>query len=91
MIKGVNRQIIEVHDTGCRYFERALFFVSAEYSEMHKKALQAEAERVVKTYMPPVYHKKKSTKKHSRAFGYSLCFACGAAACLLVGAVFGLF
>ena len=91
MIKGVNRQIIEVHDTGCRYFERALFFVSTEYSEMQKKALQAEAERVVKTYMPPVYRRKKDGRKPNRLFGYSLCFAGGAAVCLLLGAVFGLF
>lgn len=91
MIKGVNRQIIEVHDTGCRYFERALFFVSAEYSEMQKKALQAEAERVVKTYMPPVCRKKEGGKKIGRILGYSLCFAGGATVCLLMGMIFGLF
>ena len=27
MIKGVNRQVVEVQETDCDYFERILFFV----------------------------------------------------------------
>ena len=26
MVKGVNRQVLEIHETGCEYFEKALFF-----------------------------------------------------------------
>ena len=46
MIKGVNRQVLEVHETGTKYFEKALFFVKPEYStlgerRLNEKALQA--------------------------------------------------
>ena len=30
MVKGVNRQVLEIHETGCEYFEKALFFVKPE-------------------------------------------------------------
>ena len=33
MIRGINRQIIEVSDTDSDYFERALFFVSPDYCD----------------------------------------------------------
>lgn len=32
MVKGVNRQVLEIHETGCEYFEKALFFIRPEYS-----------------------------------------------------------
>ncbi len=32
MIKGVNRQVVEVNETDCDYFERILFFVKPEYA-----------------------------------------------------------
>ena len=32
MIKGVNRQVVEVSDTGSEYFERILFIVKPEYA-----------------------------------------------------------
>ncbi len=32
MIKGVNRQVVEVRETDCAYFERILFFVKPEYA-----------------------------------------------------------
>ena len=31
MVKGVNRQVLEIHETGCEYFEKALFFVKPEF------------------------------------------------------------
>ena len=46
MIKGVNRQVLEIHDTGIDCFEKAIFFVKPEYStisdnKLHEKALRA--------------------------------------------------
>lgn len=38
MLKGVNKQIIEINDTGSDYFEKILFFVKpAYYSLAHSK------------------------------------------------------
>ena len=49
MIRGVNKRIIEINDTGSEYFEKALFFVkNDEYtsSAQHEK----EAKRMMDTY-----------------------------------------
>lgn len=48
MIKGVNRQIIEVTDTGNEYFERALLVVRAGFSDTSPMRLSDEAQRFVK-------------------------------------------
>lgn len=43
MIKGVNRQVLEIHEIGCDYFEKALFFVKPEYSRENEGKLKTEA------------------------------------------------
>ncbi len=43
MVKGVNRQVLEIHETGCEYFEKALFFVRPEYSRENEGKLKTEA------------------------------------------------
>ena len=43
MVKGVNRQVLEIHETGCDYFEKALFFVKPEYSRENEGKLKTEA------------------------------------------------
>lgn len=45
MIKGVNRQIIEVSDTGSAYFERALLIVRANCADADTAMLHDEAGR----------------------------------------------
>lgn len=46
MIKGVNRQIIEVLDTKNTYFERALLVVRPNCEQIDPKRLQTEADRL---------------------------------------------
>ena len=53
MLKGVNRQIIEVHDTGSRYFERAILIVRPEFLGELPKRLQNDASRVVAGFSKP--------------------------------------
>lgn len=43
MVKGVNRQVLEIHDTGTEYFEKAMFFVKPEYSTMSEGKLYEKA------------------------------------------------
>ena len=52
MVKGVNRQIIEINDTSNRYFERVLLFVSPEGSEMSSKELNREAKEFLLRLTP---------------------------------------
>ena len=48
MIKGVNRQIIEVMDTGNPYFERALLVVRPGYTDTEPTRLREEAQRMLR-------------------------------------------
>lgn len=47
MIKGVNRQIIEVTETGNEYFERALLVVRPGFADVSSGRLHEEAQRLV--------------------------------------------
>lgn len=48
MVKGVNRQVIEVRRTDHPYFERALFIVRSDLSEEETARLHTEAEHWMK-------------------------------------------
>ena len=50
MIKGVNRRIIEVQETGSICFDKAIFFVKSEFSDQEQKVLEKEAKRIIKQY-----------------------------------------
>lgn len=43
MIKGVNRQVVEVRETECDYFERILFFVKPEYAGVSEGKIRERA------------------------------------------------
>ena len=53
MIKGVNRQIIEVADTGSEYFERAMLFISPGFSETERHVLEREAKKMLRKMEGP--------------------------------------
>lgn len=61
MVKGVNRQVLEIRETGSQYFERAFFFVKPEFADTDEKKLRAAAEHV----LPQADKVPKS--KHRRA------------------------
>ncbi len=43
MIKGVNRQVVEITQTDCEYFERILFFVKPEFASVSEGKLRERA------------------------------------------------
>lgn len=43
MIKGINRQVVEVNETDCDYFERILFFVKPEYASISEGKIRERA------------------------------------------------
>lgn len=47
MLKGVNKRIIEVCETGNVYFERVLLFVRPEYSGTSESRLEKQANKYV--------------------------------------------
>lgn len=44
MLRGVNKQIIEINSTDNAYFEKAVFYVRPEYADENAEKLQADAE-----------------------------------------------
>ncbi|MBO5852726.1 MAG: hypothetical protein J6Q74_02830 [Clostridia bacterium] len=47
MVKGVNKQIIEINDTGSKYFERVLLFVAPGKKDLPNELLWARAKEYV--------------------------------------------
>ena len=43
MIKGVNRQVVEITQTDCEYFERILFLVKPEFATVSEGKLRERA------------------------------------------------
>lgn len=60
MIKGVNRQIIEINRTGSLYYEKALLIVKPEFSSAQQQLLEREALRLLKKMEAPSSYKRKS-------------------------------
>ncbi len=88
MIKGVNKQILEVTNTENPYFEKIIFFVKPEYKTADRKKLQKEAEALATiTQKPPKI--KVSKKKILRiAVGSVLFTGAGFALSFLMNLIF---
>ncbi len=66
MVKGVNRQVLEILDPGCEYFEKALFFVKPEYSAENESKLKGNALKSIRNSAGVPKTRKQKIK--SRAF-----------------------
>ena len=47
MVKGVNKSVIEMNCLDGGYFERAILFVSPEYSHLSSKRIEVEAKKFI--------------------------------------------
>ncbi len=62
MLKGVNKQILEITNTESPYFEKIIFFVRSSSADVDEHKLRTEAEKIsVSTAVKPP--KAKYTKK----------------------------
>ena len=48
MIKGVNKQVVDVAEPDSAYFERVLFFVKPEFSGLGESALRHKADLLLR-------------------------------------------
>ena len=48
MIRGVNKQVVDVTEPDSAYFERVLFFVKPEFSGLGEGALRGKAEALLR-------------------------------------------
>jgi hypothetical protein len=67
MIKGVNKQIIEIPEPGSKYFDKAILFVSSDYQNRPT----AEIRRYARQYLagigtPPKYARQKARRMQNR-------------------------
>ena len=82
MIKGVNRQVIEITETGSEYFEKMLLVVKPQYSSMNLKNLKKKAGNVaagVSHTPPPPPSKRKRPSFLASAAKLSAAAGAGAA------------
>lgn len=84
MIKGVNRQILEVANTENEYFERVIFFVKPEYSNMEENKLNFEAQMYAKGNGKPPKIKRKKMEKIFTVFRFIGAAGAGAGVTALV-------
>lgn len=49
MLRGVNKQIVEVNNTGNRYFEKAILFVNPQYADISRHKLDVEANKYIES------------------------------------------
>ena len=68
MLRGVNRQVIEISETDCEYFERVLFFVKPECVNVSEGRLKERANAIAgKADRPPM---TKVVRNKIRAAAY---------------------
>ena len=81
MLKGVNKQVLEIAQTENGFFEKAIFFVKPEYSGMSEGKLKESAQmELAKAGKPPLSAKEKRV---------GLCRALTYIGCLVSGVVTG--
>ena len=61
MVKGINRQVIEITDTGSVYYEKAWLMVKPVYAQLQQSLLDNEAKVLLKELDAPSSMKKKRT------------------------------
>ena len=88
MIKGVNRQVVEVSKPACEYFDKVLFFVKPEYASVSTAKISERANSIaVNTGSPPVTRRNRRVYS---AFSPLIWVLAGAIASAVVIKCFGL-
>ena len=78
MLKGVNRQVVEICQPENKYFERILLFVRPEYSGLSEARLTQQAERAIPDAPRLPHTKKRSTLRLLELLRAALCAGAGA-------------
>ena len=70
MVKGVNKTVIEINNTGNSYFERAILFIDPEYCCLSEKRIKNEALKylngVNKDYPTSLRHRNLLRRKRKK-------------------------
>lgn len=63
MVKGVNKTVIVVNNTGSKFFEQIVFYVTPEYGKMSASQLQKAAEDFTFSFSGAASSKNISLRK----------------------------
>ena len=84
MLKGVNKQVLEIVETGNGFFEKAIFFVKPEYSGMSEGRLRESARKEIENVGKPPLPKGLVSEKRKLLFTVFGCFMAG----IITGIIF---
>ncbi len=90
MLRGVNRQIIEINSTDNSYFEKAILFVRPEFSALSEGKLHDNANLFLKdieTEKQLIKTNKKNLTKHKRKLNKKMLFSFGLTAVIVAASV----
>lgn len=74
LIKGVNRQVVEITQTQCEYFEKVLFFIKPEYSAVSEGDLKERATIIAQSAgMPPAARLRKNRVRLALSMSAAAC------------------
>lgn len=83
MIKGVNRKVVEVNETGSEYFEKIIFFVRPEYACVSEGKIRERAGLIANSgSVPPPT--RQSRRMLGKILLCCLCAAAGAVAAAII-------
>lgn len=63
MVKGVNKTVIEVNDTGSKMFEKIVFYVTPQYGTLSAKQLRRAAREFSFSFSEPSPDRTPSLRK----------------------------
>ncbi len=88
MIKGVNKQVLEINETNNGFFEKAIFFVKPEYSGISEGKLREKAFTEMNGICSLPHLKKGNAHSKKQFFVRLGCFFGGAVAGILFCTLF---
>jgi hypothetical protein len=87
MLKGVNRQVLEITGTDNPYFEKIIFFVKPEFVNEDGAKLKTQAEKLAQTAQKPPRMRKSKREMRHLAAQFAICLAAGAVITLILNYV----
>lgn len=88
MIKGVNKQVLEIAETENGFFEKAIFFVKPEYSGMSEGRLRESARKEMESAGKPPLSKGRSSQKLKIVLTLCVGFVAGVVAAVAFHGIF---
>jgi len=87
LIKGINKQILEVTNTESPYFEKIIFFVRPTSNPIGEKALENEAKKLASQVKKPPKERRTVKQLAKGAFYVFLGVGAGYALSFLISAI----